>query len=332
MAQISPQKTLLFSYEASGDVISINYNGTEYFYLRNGQNDVVGLMDGSGTRVVEYTYDAWGKLISTTGTLANTLGADNPFRYRGYYYDAETGLYYLMTRYYDPEVCRFISADVYMSTGQGVLGGNMFAYCLNNPVNMFDTLGCVPEWLERLWIFRYIHRQVQEDIARNYKFSIERGIRCTDGSYGRVDVVSNSGAIWEVKHGSDNASARARAMERATTQLRRYEGGTFVNFGSGSTIAVIGGTGIEGSFSCDYNGTSYSVTYNNTTNGIILYKFTPLEATTAEPVPVMVPQPQKQKKARAAGVLAGAAGMAIVGAIPCFMGGGGFNSQKYCLR
>ena len=98
-------------------------------------------MDGSGTRVVEYTYDAWGKLISTTGTLASTLGANNPFRYRGYYYDTETGLYYLTTRYYDPEVCRFISADVYMTTGQGVLGGNMFAYCGNNPVNRIDTDG-----------------------------------------------------------------------------------------------------------------------------------------------------------------------------------------------
>ena len=74
----------LFSYDANGDVVSVNYNGTEYFYLRNGQNDIVGLMDGSGNRVVEYTYDAWGKLISTTGTLATSLGADNPFRYRGY--------------------------------------------------------------------------------------------------------------------------------------------------------------------------------------------------------------------------------------------------------
>ena len=92
-------------------------------------------------RVVEYIYDAWGKLISTTGTLATTLGADNPFRYRGYYYDTETGLYYLATRYYDPEVCRFIFADVYMSTGQGVLGGNMWAYCGNNPVNRYDIDG-----------------------------------------------------------------------------------------------------------------------------------------------------------------------------------------------
>ena len=98
-------------------------------------------MDGSGTKVVKYTYDAWGKLISTSGTLASTLGADNPFRYRGYYYDTETGLYYLMTRYYDPEVGRFLSADVYLSTGQGVLGGNMWAYCLNNPIIFADTSG-----------------------------------------------------------------------------------------------------------------------------------------------------------------------------------------------
>ena len=145
MAQVqgsgASQVKQLYSYDASGDVISVNYNGTEYYYLRNGQNDVVGLMDASGNRVVEYTYDAWGKLISTTGTLATSLGADNPFRYRGYYYDTETGLYYLMTRYYDPEICRFISADVYMSTGQGVLGGNMWAYCLNNPTIYIDNVG-----------------------------------------------------------------------------------------------------------------------------------------------------------------------------------------------
>ena len=141
MAQVAPEKSLLFSYDANGQAVSVNYNGTEYYYLRNGQNDIVGLMDESGVRVVEYIYDAWGKLISTTGTLATTLGADNPFRYRGYYYDTETGLYYLTARYYDPEVCRFISADVYMSTGQGVLGGNMWAYCGNNPVNRYEVDG-----------------------------------------------------------------------------------------------------------------------------------------------------------------------------------------------
>ena len=68
--------------------------------------------------MVEYTYDAWGNLLSTTGSLAETLGKLNPLRYRGYVYDHETGLYYLQSRYYDPEIGRFINADALVSTGQ----------------------------------------------------------------------------------------------------------------------------------------------------------------------------------------------------------------------
>ena len=70
-----------------------------------------------------------------------SLGRDNPFRYRGYYYDIDTGFYYLQSRYYDPEVGRFLNADGYVSTGQGNLSANMFAYCENNPVNCFDPDG-----------------------------------------------------------------------------------------------------------------------------------------------------------------------------------------------
>ena len=116
-------------------------NFATYYYLRNAQNDVVKLIDNSGTTVVEYTYDSWGKIISATGTLANTVGADQPFRYRGYVYDAETGWYYLRSRYYDPTTCRFINADVLLSTGQGIIGHNSFAYCLNNPINGLDSDG-----------------------------------------------------------------------------------------------------------------------------------------------------------------------------------------------
>ena len=83
-------------------------------------------------------------MLSCTGTLATTLGLDQPFRYRGYVYDTETGWYYLQSRYYDPSIGRFISADVLLSTGQGVLGHNSFAYCLGNPVNMADEGGCIP--------------------------------------------------------------------------------------------------------------------------------------------------------------------------------------------
>lgn len=132
---------LLFSYDASGNVVAVNYNGTYYYYVRNGQGDVVRLIDGSNNTVVEYAYDSWGKQLSCTGSLASTLGAQNPFRYRGYIYDPETALYYLQTRYYDPETARFINADIYVSTGQGVLGHNMYAYCGNNPVARVDDEG-----------------------------------------------------------------------------------------------------------------------------------------------------------------------------------------------
>ena len=84
---------------------------------------------------------AWGNLLRVTGSLANTLGADNPLRYRGYVYDTQTRLYYLQSRYYDPEVGRFINADALVSTGQGLLGNNMFAYCRNNPANCCDPEG-----------------------------------------------------------------------------------------------------------------------------------------------------------------------------------------------
>ena len=143
MGLTSGSNKLLFSYDAKGLVQAVNFNGTYYYYLRNGQGDIVKIIDGTGAAKVEYSYDSWGKKLSCTGTLATTLGKLNPFRYRGYVYDEETGFYYLKSRYYDPETCRFISADVYLSTGQGVLGHNCYAYCLNNPINRIDEGGNV---------------------------------------------------------------------------------------------------------------------------------------------------------------------------------------------
>mgnify|MGYP003510303483 CR=1 FL=1 len=81
------------------------------YYNLNLQGDVIGIFDSTGTEVVQYTYDEWGKVLSVTGTLASTIGQTNPIRYRGYYYDAETGFYLTGTRYYDPEIGRFINAD-----------------------------------------------------------------------------------------------------------------------------------------------------------------------------------------------------------------------------
>ena len=100
---------------------------------------MISIRDSEGAIAVSYTYDAWGNILSVSGT--SPLTALNPLRYRGYVYDVETGLYYLQSRYYNPTWGRFISADAYISTGQSVLGSNMFAYCLNNPVCYIDPNG-----------------------------------------------------------------------------------------------------------------------------------------------------------------------------------------------
>ena len=135
--------TLYFTYGAIGPT-TVTWNGTTYYYAVNAQGDVMGIFDGSGNCVVTYNWDnAWGYNPEPEGSMADTLGTLNPLRYRSYVYDEETELYYLQSRYYDPEICRFINADVYPSTGQGLTGNNMFAYCGNNPVVRTDSQG---EW------------------------------------------------------------------------------------------------------------------------------------------------------------------------------------------
>ncbi|MBR6825953.1 MAG: RHS repeat protein, partial [Oscillospiraceae bacterium] len=100
--------TLYFTYDTAGTPLTVDYNGTVYYFVTNIQGDVVAILNGEGTAVVHYTYDAWGNPLSRTGSMGNSLGAYNPLRYRGYVYDNETGLYYLQSRYYDSEIGRFI--------------------------------------------------------------------------------------------------------------------------------------------------------------------------------------------------------------------------------
>ena len=131
-------KTIDFVYDENNQPLAMKYNNTLYYYVLNAQGDVVRIVDGSRSVVASYTYDPWGKIISSSGTLADI----NPLRYRGYYYDSETGFYYLQSRYYDPEIGRFINADSYASTdATGLLSTNMFAYCENDPVNKSDPTG-----------------------------------------------------------------------------------------------------------------------------------------------------------------------------------------------
>ena len=125
--------------------------------LHNLQGDVTALVDMNGALVVEYAYDAWGKPVFTQGSMAGTLGYDNPFRYRGYVWDEETGLYYLRSRYYEPSWGRFVNADTILGRMPHLLDHNMFSYCHQNPLNRVIQMAI---WIvlqlsnkhQRIWI------------------------------------------------------------------------------------------------------------------------------------------------------------------------------------
>jgi len=140
--------TFEYIYDESGRPLQMIFdNGAGfnqvYNYVLSLQGDVQEIRcAASGAVVARYLYNAWGYLIEAYGWMAEF----NPLRYRGKYYESALGMYYLQTRFYDPWIGRFLNADEFVSTGQGLLGFNMFAYCLNNPVNMVDQDG-------RIWDF-----------------------------------------------------------------------------------------------------------------------------------------------------------------------------------
>lgn len=153
VSQKTGNEVINFAYTAGGAPYGFTYNGTSYFYLTNIQSDIIGIYDSNGNVVVEYTYDTWGKLISITGSLASTIGVKNPLRYRGYYYDTETSLYYLQARYYDPDTGRFISPDALLVAGNDCIQGmNRYAYCYNNPVMYVDLYGNYPDIIIDMYV------------------------------------------------------------------------------------------------------------------------------------------------------------------------------------
>jgi len=144
LAQQTGSDVLWFLYESDGTRVGFTYNGTAYYYTKNAQGDVTGIVDSDYNTVVEYNYDAWGKLIGTTDTTSDKIGQKNPFLYRGYYYDSESGLYYLKSRYYDAQTGRFLNADSLGGQVGSLNSHNMFAYCVNKPVLMIDEDGTRP--------------------------------------------------------------------------------------------------------------------------------------------------------------------------------------------
>ncbi len=138
---------LIYYLYDSSELIGLKYKNSYYYYVKNMQDDIIGILDSTGKQIVSYEYDSWGKLLSVKDengnaiTDNNNIGYINPFRYRSYYYDIETGLYYLNYRYYNPDWSRFINPDMLICSNQDVLSFNLFTYVSNNPIMYADPLG-----------------------------------------------------------------------------------------------------------------------------------------------------------------------------------------------
>ena len=128
-------------------LIGFKYNNDIYYYIKNLQNDIIGILDSNYNLVVKYRYDSWGKILAITDvndnniTDQNHIGHINPFRYRSYYYDNETNLYYLNNRYYSPILRRFLNSDNIIGSNENIMSYNLYSYCNNNPISQFDFNG-----------------------------------------------------------------------------------------------------------------------------------------------------------------------------------------------
>ena len=177
-SQTDGTDTWYFQYDTNGTPLGFIRNGVQYFYFTNQMGDVLSIADANGDELVEYEYDEWGNTIDIIPTDSNSeeqlaLANANPLRYRGYYYDNETGYYYLQSRYYDPSICRFINADVLEISGitkDTEIGTNMFAYCSNDPINSDDPTGLLSKINAAILLVMFITYYVAKIKLKGYKF------------------------------------------------------------------------------------------------------------------------------------------------------------------
>lgn len=212
--QTDGTNSLYFYYDGDGNVIGFEYANNLYYYVKNMQGDIVGIADANGAMQTEYTYDPWGKVISVTGN--ETLGKLNPFRYRSYYYDTETSLYYLQSRYYDPQVGRFLNSDDvnYIGTTESELSYNPFAYCENAPVNASDPTGTI-----KLATFvRTIFKGTFKYRFKSWKWSLAVGMVGLLASLKKIK--KDIGAIHKITK-DKLATAMVTAIPYASTYLTK---------------------------------------------------------------------------------------------------------------
>lgn len=179
VSQTDGNNEMYFQYDVDEQPIGFIYNNIQVFYRTNQNGDVVSLISEDGIIIANYNYDAWGNILSVDLPHKNDIYKEianaNPLRYRGYYYDNETGYYYLQSRYYDPSICRFINADDFMFLDENVnIGLNLFAYCSNNPVNNVDPTGY---WKAD------VHNGYNTSVSYHYNTTTINGTTTSYGTY-----------------------------------------------------------------------------------------------------------------------------------------------------
>ena len=230
-----------FYYDAAGTLVGMNYRGNDYLYKKNLQGDIVeiwGTEDGTDNhafrRLVEYKYDAWGKQIAVNDLTASDfkLGEVNPFRYRGYYFDTESGLYYLQSRYYDPVTGRFINSDAPMTTM--LSAGNLYCYCSDDPVNKTDASGYLD------WDISYAMRAFYHVAGKDYLSDLEQVIYDLNGD-GVVDITDAMILFYYVAKKDMNARARIRYInQHARNPYHRDDDwGKYYNWTSTCAMAAL---------------------------------------------------------------------------------------------
>ena len=258
IGQKTGNNVLVYLYAADG-LAGFQYNGVNYYYLKNGQGDVVAILNASGNIVAKYAYDAWGNLLSVTDATGADKSADsafigniNPVRYRSYYYDTETGLYYLQSRYYDPEVGRFINADSAIGVNGDIHTYNLFTYCGSNPINRYEVGGMF--WKE---LFEGIKNVASSIIHTGNNIAVNLGIDTAAIGAAVLDMEKDSRGVYHASFdcwqqyfgyndlydivfdiGTSMATAKFPFSYNGTNYILWAWKGDYINLGAGAELGI----------------------------------------------------------------------------------------------
>lgn len=245
--EIKGNDVFYYEYNENDELIGFKYNDEQYYYTKNGQNDIIGILNNNFEKIITYEYDSWGKLISIKDEQGNnitndtnSIGYKNPYRYRGYRYDNETGLYYLQSRYYDPEIGRFISADDLLATSCGVLEHNMYAYCNNNPINQMDSSGDISIAIVGLVI------GIAALVISSFNSSSNTGVVSS--------LVEGVGSVASsVTSGVKNAVSTVKAKTRKKRDKNKRENMIYTLIDKKGTVIYVGRTNNRGATEARHN-------------------------------------------------------------------------------